>query len=91
MQLFAGLHSAKNFNASTVKASLSSSAASGSDGNRLSRKSGHVHFAKGSCVAGGNAHQMRCHTLRRSAEALRQAKFSAVYILLYQSGYQDAD
>lgn len=80
-----------NFNAGAVKVSVSSSVASGPDGNRLAKKSGHVHFARGSCAAGGNAHQMRCHTLRRSAEALRQAKFWAVYILLYQSGCQNGD
>lgn len=80
-----------NFSASAVKVSVRSSVAFGSDGNRVAKKSGHVHFGKGLCAAGGNAHQMRCHTLRRSAEALRQAKFWAVYILLYQSGCQDGD
>lgn len=78
-----------NFNVSAVKVSVSSSVASGSDGNRWAKKSGHVHFTKGPCAPGGNAHRMRCHTLWRSAEAFRQAKFSAVYILLYQSGCQD--
>lgn len=61
-----------NFSASAVKVSVSISVASGSDGNRLAKKSGHVHFAKGLCAARGNAHQMTCHTLRRSAEALSQ-------------------
>lgn len=64
-----------NFGVGAAKVSVSSSVTSESDGNRLAKKSGHINFAKGSCAAGGNAHQMRCHTLRRSAETLRQAEF----------------
>lgn len=74
-----------HFSASVVEMSVSQSFAPVPEGNRLAEKSGHIHCARGRHAAGGNAHQMRCHTSCRKAEAFRQAKFSLAAILFPQS------